>query len=319
MKKKLIITDYVHPSLISGFEKAGYTVDYYPNMLLAETAKIIQDYNGIIINSKTVMDKDMIDKAKKLSFIGRLGSGLEIIDIPYAESKGIRVINSPEGNRNAVAEHVMGMLLSLFNNINRGDKEVRNLDWNREKNRGQELYGKTIGIIGFGNTGRAFSEKLVNWNVKILAYDKYKSSYADDLSHVHETTIEDIQKNADIISLHLQLTPETKYFIDNAFYSKCKDGVILINSSRGTMINTKELLNNLDNGKVAGACLDVFENEKPNTFTEEELNIYQDLYNRENVILTPHVAGWTDRSLKLIADVLLDKILDSKESLMNNL
>jgi len=308
--KKVLIADRVHPFLIEGLEQHGYVVDYEPTISLVDISKIIGDYEGIIVNSKSIMDKKMIDLGNQLEFIGRLGSGLEIIDIPYAKSRNIRVINSPEGNRNAVAEHVMGMLLSLFNNINRADREVRNFDWNREKNRGQELHGKTIGIIGFGNTGRVFAEKLSHWHVKVLAYDKYKKNYAADLPHVQETDLNQVFAHSDIISLHLQLTDETRYYVDDAFYDNMKKGAILINSSRGSMIRTNELIKQLDIGKIGGVCLDVFENEKPETYTKAEKEMYHNLYQRDNVVLTPHVAGWTDRSLKLIAEVLVQKITD---------
>lgn len=308
--KKVLITDKVHPLLIDGFRNAGFEVNYQPKLALMETSKIIHEYRGIIVNSKTIMDSDMIDKGVNLEFIGRLGSGLEIIDIPYANNKGIRVINSPEGNKNAVAEHIMGMLLCLYNNINLADQELRHFDWNREQNRGEEINGKTIGIIGFGNTGRSFAEKLTGWNVKVLAYDKYLSGFADDLNHVEETDLQNIFEQSDIISLHLQLTEETKNYINFDFYDKCKDGVIIINSSRGSMIDIEELLIQLELGKVGGACLDVFGNEKPSTFNNKEQKLYNELYQRKNVVLTPHIAGWTDRSLKLIAETLLEKILN---------
>lgn len=307
-ERKVLITDKVHPLLIEGLKDMGFIVDYDTSVENEQLEKIIDQYEGIIINSKIIMNHVRIDMGKNLKFIGRLGSGLEIIDVSYARSKGIGVYNSPEGNRNAVAEHEMGMLLALFNNIVRADNELRKFDWNREKNRGRELKGKAIGIIGLGNTGEAFAEKLSSWGMRVLSYDKYRTEYSKSLDFVEKTDLDMILKTADIISLHLPLTSETNQLVNENFIASCKDGVIISNTSRGQIVDTKALIDGLENNKIAGACLDVFENEKPDTFTEEERAMYAKLYSYDNVVLTPHVAGWTNESLRLIASVLLDKI-----------
>lgn len=309
MIHKILITDKVHSDLVSGLIKAGFIVDYHPDRTPEETKQTISEYYGIIINTKTKMFKDMIDAGKNLKFIARLGSGLDIIDLDYAKEKGIDVFSAPEGNRNAVAEHTLGMLLNLLNHLNRADKEVRNGVWSREKNRGYELSGKVVGIVGYGNTGSCFAEKLSGMDVKVLVYDKYKKHFADDIRYVYETSLEELTKDADVISFHLPLTMETKHFVNRDFISTCKDGIIIINTSRGMVIDTTVLLDEIYSGKVAGACLDVFENEKPQTFTTKEQKIYNELYTLENVVLSPHIAGWTFESIQKIAQVLLSRII----------
>ncbi len=307
--KKVLVTDGVHPILIEQLELAGYHCDYHPKIKLEKVHEMIAPYEGIIINSKIIFDKKLFDTALNLKFIGRLGSGLEIIDLPYAKEKGVRVHSAPEGNRNAVAEHVLGMLLSIFNKLNQADQEVRAKHWDREKNRGRELMGCTVGIIGFGHTGRRFAEKLAGMEVQVLAYDKYKTTYADDLKYVKETDLNEVVTSSDVISFHLPLNPETKYLADAAFFQRCKDGVILLNTSRGNVIKTIDLYDALQNGKVGGAALDVFENEKPQTYSKEELPLYDKLFTLPNTIFSPHVAGWTVESKKRLAEVLLKKIL----------
>jgi len=222
--------------------------------------------------------------------------------LEYAKVKGVRVHSAPEGNRNAVAEHVLGMLLSLFNKLNQADREVRNKYWDREKNRGRELMGCIVGIIGFGHTGKRFAEKLAGMEVKVLAYDKYKTDYADDLKYVVETTLNEVMSSADVISFHLPLNPETKHFVDSTFLQNCKDGVVLLNTSRGNVIKTIDLYESLQNGKVGGAALDVFENEKPETYSIEELSLYDKLFTLPNTIFI--------ESKKRLAEILLKKILN---------
>ena len=303
---KVLVTDKVHPHLINELQENNYEVEYLPSITHSETLEIISDYFGIIINSKTKANKEFLDKATNLKFIGRLGSGLEIIDLAYAAEKGVKVYNSPEGNRNAVAEHAVGMILSLFNKLRKADQEVRRLHWDRESNRGFELEGKTIGIIGFGNTGSQLAKKLAGWEMNILAFDKYKSGFGDD--RVSETTMEEILSDADIISFHLPLTTETSGLLNETFLNRIEKEVFIINTSRGKVIETKTLLKALETGKVKGACLDVFENEKVETFTEEEKEMYEQLYKYDNVIVSPHVAGWTQESLFKIASTLIKKI-----------
>lgn len=308
--KRALITDGVHPLLLEGLEALGYTCDYHPKISLEETKSRIAPYHGLIINSKILVDRSFLDQAAHLQFIGRLGSGMEIIDQIYAAEKGVAVFSAPEGNCNAVAEHALGMLLALFNNFLRSDAQVRQLIWNREQNRGVELMGKVVGIVGFGHTGSTFAEKLSGMGVQVLAYDKYKKNYTTNFPHVEEVEMDRLFAEADIISFHLPLTEEVIHLVNDDYLEKCKNAVILINTSRGKVIPTATLIKGLKSGKIGGACLDVFENEKPDKFTEEEKKMYQTLYQYDNIILSPHVAGWTIASKRRLAAILLDKITD---------
>ena len=310
MKKSVLITDSVHPIMLSTFEQEGFTIDYYPNITLAASQKIIHNYHGAIINSKIKAHKEWLDSATKLEFIGRLGSGMEIIDVPYAQQKGVRVFSAPEGNRNAVAEHALGMLLALSNKLLKGHHDVRGMKWDREGTRVFELQGKTIGIIGFGHNGRQFAKKLAGMEMRVMAYDKYLVDFTVGLDHVEQSSLEQIRKEADIISLHLPLSEETYHYVDTEFLQGCEKKVIIINTARGKNIDTKALISGLEMGTVRGAALDVFENEKTSTFSSEEKEMYQKLYNCENIMLSPHVAGWTVESKYKIAKTLLDKIFE---------
>jgi D-3-phosphoglycerate dehydrogenase / 2-oxoglutarate reductase len=309
MTKKILITDDVHPLLIEGFEKAGYVCDYLPNISLQTTTEKIADYEGLIINSKILVDKSFLNKAEKLKFVGRLGSGMEIVDKIYAKKRGVAVFSSPEGNCNAVGEHALGMLLALSNNLIRSDREVRQKIWQREKNRGFELRGKTIGIVGFGHTGSSFARKLKGMEINILVFDKYKKRFAAEFRYVQRVPSLEALQNADIISFHLPLTDETQHLCNDAFLKNCKKGVILLNTSRGKVVQTNDLVINLKSGQVGGACLDVFENEKVETFNPIEENLYNELYKFENVVLSPHIAGWTHESKRRLSEILLEKIL----------
>ncbi len=310
MKKRILITDDVHPIMLETLENAEFDIDYYPDISLEEVRKIISPYYGVIINSKIKADKFLLNQAEKLKFIGRLGSGLDIIDLDLADSKGIRVFSAPEGNRNAVAEHALGMLLGLMNNLYRADFQVKQKHWQREMNRGTELMGQTIGVIGFGNTGSSFVSKLSGFGVNVLIYDKYKNYYAENLGYTKEATLENLLEKSNVISLHLPLTSETHHFVNRVFLEKCQKGVIIINTSRGKIIHTQDLLTALRKGKVGGACLDVLENENPHTYSAEEEKLYSELFGMSNVVLSPHVAGWTVESKKRIAEVLLSRIME---------
>lgn len=312
--KKILITDKVHPLLINGLSELDFIIDYYPDIEASETMQIIENYSGIIINTKTKVDQAMMKAGQKLEFIGRLGSGLEIIDLAFANEQNIAVFSAPAGNRNAVAEHALGMLLALLNNLTRADMEIRKGVWNREENRGRELEGLVVGIIGYGHTGSCFAEKLSGIRVQVLAYDKYKEHFADNIRYVKECSLEELKKDADVISIHLPLTKETKHLVNREFISTCKDGIIIMNTARGKIIETTVLLEEIHLGKVAGACLDVFENEKPETFTGNEQKIYGELYKLDNVILSPHIAGWTFESIRKIGEVLLSRIYDFYKS-----
>lgn len=307
--KSVLITDDCHPLLIDGLTQLGYQCTFLPDITPEETQRVIGGYEGLIINSKILVGPALLDAAPRLRFVGRLGSGMEIVDQPYAARRGVAVLSSPEGNRNAVAEQALGMLLALANHSLRADREVRAQVWRREANRGFELQGKTLGIIGFGHTGSQLARKLVGLGMRVLAYDKYKApGYAAGLSWVEETDEAGIRAQADIISLHLPLTKETHHLVNQAFIGQCRSGVIFINTARGKCIHTADLVEALEAGRVSGACLDVFENEKPATFSLAEKEGYSRLYALENVVLSPHVAGWTQESKRRLAEVLLAKI-----------
>ena len=301
---KILFIDTVHPLLKQELEKENHICDSAYNKSKTEIQQIISNYQGIIIRSRFKIDKQFIDCGSNLKFIARAGSGLENIDVEYAENKNIHCYNAAEGNRQAVAEHALGMLLSLFNNLNNADQEVREGKWERERNRGIELAGKTVGIIGYGNNGSAFAEVLKGFNVKILAYDKYLTNYPQ------ESSMETIYKEADIISLHVPLTDETTYLVDDNFINRFVKNFYLINTARGKCVNTKNLVKALENKKIIGACLDVLEYEKTsfeNLIKDGLTSDMQYLMNAKNTILSPHVAGWTVESNVKIAEVILNK------------
>ena len=301
---KILFIDTVHPLLKQELEKENHICDSAYNKSKTEIQQIISNYQGIIIRSRFKIDKQFIDCGSNLKFIARAGSGLENIDVEYAENKNIHCYNAAEGNRQAVAEHALGMLLSLFNNLNNADQEVREGKWERERNRGIELAGKTVGIIGYGNNGSAFAEVLKGFNVKILAYDKYLTNYPQ------KSSMETINKEADIISLHVPLTDETTYLVDDNFIKRFVKNFYLINTARGKCVNTKNLVKALENKKINGACLDVLEYEKTsfeNLSKDGLTSDMQYLMNAKNTILSPHIAGWTAESNVKIAEVLLNK------------
>jgi|ERR1017187_7006057 D-3-phosphoglycerate dehydrogenase len=307
---KILFIDSNHPLLHEMLEKAGHICDLNYQWTKEEIIKNIHLYDGIVIRSKIKITKDIIDKAVNLKFIARAGAGMENIDVAYAESKGIKCLHAPEGNRDAVAEHALGMLLSLFNNLNRANKEVREGKWIREGNRGVELMGKTVGIIGYGNMGNAFAERLKGFGVKVLVYDKYKKNFGNDF--VIETTMEQIFDQADVLSLHTPLTEETNYLINDSFINKFKKNIYIINTARGKCLNTTDLVKNIKSGKVLGACLDVLEYEVVSFENIDAANLpepFQYLTQSEKVILSPHIAGWTHESNEKIARIVAEKIL----------
>ena len=303
---KVLIIDEMHESIIPLLEKAGHEVHYRPEIEKKEILEIVGGYEGLIIRSKTPMDRPLLEKATSLKFIGRAGAGLDNIDLEYLEEKGIQLFHAPEGNRDAVGEHAVGMLLSLFNHFNRADEQVRKGIWRREENRGEELAGKTIGIIGYGNMGRAFAKRLCGFEVEVLAYDKYRSEYSDE--YARESSWEEIFEKADVLSIHVPLTLETRSFLDIELLSKFKKPIFFINTARGEVI-TFDTLNEALQGKlIKGAVLDVLENEKFSQMTQAQQLSFNKLAERENVLFTPHVAGWTYQSYEKINQVLVEKI-----------
>jgi D-3-phosphoglycerate dehydrogenase / 2-oxoglutarate reductase len=305
-QSKILITDELHPLLQEGLISDGFIVDYIPEITEQEVLEIIHDYEGLVINSKVYAGKDMLDRGVKLKFVCRAGSGLEAIDLEYAKQKSVTAFNSPEGNRNAVAEHALGMLLNMMNHISIADREVRNYEWKREKNRGHELSGKTLGLIAYGNTARAFAKLLRGFDVKILAYDKYQKGFGN--AQVKESALQEIFEEAEVLSLHLPLTAETHFMIDYAFLSSFHKPIWLINTSRGKVLRTADLLRAIEGGKISAAALDVLENEKLNLLNAEEQRVFQQLISDHRVLLTPHIAGWTHESKVKIATVLLERI-----------
>lgn len=305
---KVLVTDDVHPLLIEGLCSRNFEVHYQPDISLKETIERIGPYQGLIINSKIIADAALISKAANLKWIGRLGSGMEIIDATAASQKGIHLISTPEGNCNAVAEHALAMILALFRNLSRADHEVRDKNWSREKNRGEELCGKTLGIIGYGHTGQRFEELLRGFDVKVLVYDKYKQLSNSKGRYSVVKDVNEIRESAELISLHLPLSSETRHLIDKNFISGCRHSFYLINTSRGQIVKTSDLIEGLRSGKIKGACLDVFENEKPSGFSDSERIMYDELYSMEQVLLSPHIAGWTHQSKLKIAEIMLEKL-----------
>lgn len=310
MKPKVIFIDTVHPILFERLTAAGYDCEWKTDLNREEIAKLLPAYFGAVIRSKFRFDKALLDSGENLKWIARSGSGMENIDLAHAASKGIRCYNSPEGNRDAVAEHAIAMLLNLFNKLNTADLEVRKGIWEREKNRGIELKGKTVGIIGYGFMGEAFAKRLTGFSANVIAYDKYKSNFSTDV--VKEAGIDELKKEADIISLHLPYTDETHYFLNDDFIAEMEKPFYLINTSRGKIVDTLSLNNGLNAKKVLGACLDVLEIESSsfeNFSFDQAPPYFQNLIKQENVLLSPHVAGWTIESYEKLSAVLADKIL----------
>ncbi len=306
--QRVLLIDSVHPLIKEELTRSGFQCDYFPDYGTSEFESIVDQYVGIIIRSKIRLDKAFLSKATNLRFIGRVGAGLENIDVEFAASQGIVCLNSPEGNRDSVGEHAIGMLLSLLNHLNRADRQVRDGKWIREGNRGVEIRGKTVGIIGYGNMGSAFAQRLKGFEATVIAYDKYKTGYTD--GNCAESSLEELFQQSDIISLHVPLTSETRYMADSAFFSRFAKPVYLINTSRGKVLKTADLVASLKSGKVLGAALDVLEYEDGSFEqlgeTPPELAY---LIQAENVILTPHIAGWTVESNLKLAKVLVDKII----------
>lgn len=304
MKNNILIVDDIHPIFIEQAEAMGYHCDYQPTIKTAEALQIIGGYDGLVIRSKFLLNREYLDAAKSVRFICRAGAGMDNIDEAYAAEKNITLINAPEGNMDAVGEHAVGLLLSLMNNFRTSDIQIRGGSWQREANRGYELKGKTVGIIGYGFMGKSFAKKLSGFDVSVIAYDKYKTGFSD--KYAREVSMEEIVKHSDVLSLHVPLTSETNGLVNDEYLFHFKKPIFFINTSRGKTASVQAVLNAIKQGKILGAGLDVLEIEKFPSLAEQSW--FEELRQSDKVILTPHVAGWTFDSYRKISEVMADKL-----------
>ena len=304
---KILLVDEMHESILGLLQKAGFHTNYAPKITRAELFEQIGAYEGIIIRSKTPLDRELLDRASRLKFIGRAGAGLDQLDLDYLQKRGVKLFHAAKGNRDAVAEHALGGLLTLFNHFVQADQQVRKGIWDREGNRGVELMGKTVGIFGYGNMGKAFAKRLKGFGVNVFAYDKYKQDFGN--THVSEVSWEVLKQESDVLSIHVPLTPETRDFFSLEELKGFSKPFWLINTARGEVIRMETLNQALDQGILKGVVLDVLENEKFERFTAEQKHQFELLAARKNVLFTPHVAGWTVESYQKINEVLVKQIL----------
>lgn len=308
---RILLADSNHEILQQTLIKAGFDCDLFWEKSANELIALLPNYEGLIIRSKFKITKEILDKCPKLRCIGRVGAGMENIDVNYAQSKNIVCLAVPEGNRDAVGEHAIGMLLMLLNHLKKADNEVRNGIWLRAENRGTEIKEKTIGIIGYGNTGSVFAKKLSGFECKILVYDKYKKNFGNEF--VTESSLQHIFAEADILSIHLPLTDETKYLVNENFLNQFKKEIYFINTARGKCVNTADLVNALKSGKVKGVCLDVLEYENVSFTKISEEKMPEPLHyliQSDKVILSPHIAGWTNESNFKMSKLIAEKMIE---------
>jgi D-3-phosphoglycerate dehydrogenase len=303
-KGKILIADELHPVFKERAVAMGYEVDDRPEISRAETLSIIAGYQGIAVRTKFQVDREMLMAAASLKFVARAGAGLDNIDEAFAKEKNIALINAPEGNRDAVGEHALGMLLSLMNNLRKGDHEIRSGVWDREGNRGYELKGKTVGIIGYGHMGRSFAKRLSGFDVQVIAYDKYKTGFSDQFAR--EVSMEEIVRQSDVLSLHIPLTSETRQMVNDEYFFHFRRPIFFINTARGEIVEVRAVLNAIRSGKLLGAGLDVLQTEKFPALGEQDW--YTDLIQNDSVLLSPHVGGWTFDSYRKISEVLAEKL-----------
>ncbi len=302
----ILIADEMHPSLFSMLQEAGFTYTYLPAIDRKTLLATLPPFQGLIIRSKTRVDAELLAAAPALIFVGRAGAGLDLIDLDEAGRRGIRVVHAGEGNRDAVAEYVLGTLLALFRNLLRADRQVRHGTWDREGNRGLELMGKTVGLFGYGNNGQATARRLSGFGCRVLAFDKYRQNYADEFAQA--ATVAQIRAEADVLSLHVPLNPDTRLWINDDFIKQMAKPFFLVNASRGEVASLTAVVSGLRSGKVRGACLDVLENEKLATLTPAQQANFDYLRQSDSVVLTPHIAGWTHESYVRINEVLVRQL-----------
>jgi D-3-phosphoglycerate dehydrogenase len=296
----------MHPSIVPMLKQIGVEPDYRPSITKEEVLGIIGNYKGLVVRSKMKINKELINRAENLRFIGRAGAGLDNIDVEAVKSKNIQLLNAPEGNMDALAEHTLAMILTLLNRIHISDREVRKGIWNREGNRGFELKHKCIAIIGYGYMGRSVAKRLKAFECSVIAYDKYLKKFSDEFAR--EVSMEEVFEKADLISFHIPLTNETKSIINLDYLKKFKKSIWLINTARGEILELKDLVQSIKEGKVKGAALDVLENEKLSNLTKEQKENFDFLASSDHVLMTPHVGGWTHESYVRINEILVDKI-----------
>lgn len=306
MRPRCLVVDPMHESLFAMMTEIGWETVYEPGITRAEIAQRHRGFDGLIVRSKTTIDRALLGESPTVRFIGRAGAGLDNLDLAYLAEKNIQVLHASEGNRDAVGEYTIGGLLSLLRNIPRADSQVRARMWERETNRGEELMGKTVAIIGYGNMGQAFARRLAGFACNVLAYDKYKTGFSDTLCR--EATYEEVFRQADIVSLHIPLTAETRGMVNHGYFNNFRKNIVLLNTARGEIVSLADLAAAMDSGRVRGALLDVLENEKLDTWNERQQAAFNSLRERPNVIFTPHIAGWTFESHVKINVALVDKI-----------
>lgn len=308
VRPTILIADEMHPSLFPMLNEVGVSYTYLPRITRPELMRQLPDFDGLFIRSKTAIDEELILAAPRLRFIGRAGAGLDLIDLEAAKRRNIRVFHAGEGNRDAVAEHTIGLLLALLANLAKADREVRRGVWDREGNRGYELGSLTVGLIGYGNNGRATARRLSGFGCRVLAYDKYRTGYGDEFAG--EATMDALFEEADVISLHIPLADETRRMVDTAWIGQMRKPFYLLNIARGEIVSLAALVQGLQSGKIRGAGLDVLENEKLNSLTPEQQAAFDYLRTSDRVVLTPHVAGWTHESYTRINEVLVRQLTE---------
>jgi D-3-phosphoglycerate dehydrogenase / 2-oxoglutarate reductase len=303
---KCLVVDVMHESLFAMMKEIGWEVDYFPDISRDKIKLTHNGYDGLIVRSKTIIDADLLGESPTIKFVGRAGAGLDNVDLNFLTSKKIAVLHASEGNRDAVGEYSVGALLSLMRNVPRADRQVREKIWDREGNRGEEIMGKNVTIIGYGNMGRAFARRLAGFGCNVYAYDKYKTNYSDE--YARAISLESVFEVTDILSLHIPLTSETRGMVNTAYLDRFAKNIIFVNTARGEIVSLTDLNTAFDDNKVRGAVLDVLENEKLNKLSEVQQKAFNSLKERSNVIFTPHIAGWTFESHIKINVALVSKI-----------